>query len=112
LFDKATASFEAADYPRAFAQADASLKLRKTARTYLLRAQAEHRLDRVEAALASIAAAAQIAPEFGTVWELRGRILWAARRRDEARVAFEKFLVLEPNSPKAPSIRRLINEPR
>jgi predicted RNA polymerase sigma factor len=38
--------------------------------------------------------------------------LWAARRREEAREAFEKFLEIEPNSPKAAFIQRLINEPR
>jgi Flp pilus assembly protein TadD len=43
---------------------------------------------------------------------MRGRILWAARRRDEARAAFEKFLELDPDSPKAAAVRRLMNEPR
>ncbi|MBC7977272.1 MAG: tetratricopeptide repeat protein [Myxococcales bacterium] len=112
LYDKGQEALLAGDVQRALAQAEASLKLRKTARTYLLRAQAEQRLDRTEAALASVAAAAQIAPEFSMVWELRGRILWAARRREEARVAFEKFLRLDPNSSKAPPIRRLMNDPR
>jgi Flp pilus assembly protein TadD len=57
-------------------------------------------------------AASRIAPEFAPVWELRGRILWAARRRDEARAAFEKFLALAPDDPKAATVRRLLNEPR
>ena len=112
LYDKARNALDEGDFARAFAQANASLKLRKTTRTYLLRAQAELRLDRAEDALASVAAAAQLTPKLGPVWELRGRILWAARRREEARVAFEKFLAFEPNSTKAAAIRRLINEPR
>jgi CheY-like chemotaxis protein len=112
LYDRAHDALDEGDAAKAFALAEASLRLRKTARTYLLRAQAEQRLDRVDAALASVNAAAQIAPQFGSVWELQGRILWAARRRDEARVAFEKFLALEPTNPRAASVRRLINEPR
>jgi DNA-binding response OmpR family regulator len=112
LYDQAHGALEEGAFARAFDLAESSLKLRKTARTYLLRAQAEQRLDRVDAALASVAAAALIAPEYGAVWELRGRILWAARRREEAREAFEKFLEIEPNSPKAAFIQRLINEPR
>jgi tetratricopeptide (TPR) repeat protein len=103
---------DANNFARALELAEASLRMRKTARTYLLRAQAEQRLDRVDDALASVDAAAQLAPEYGTVWETRGRILWAARRREEARAAFERFLRLEPDSPKAASVRRLMNEPR
>jgi DNA-binding response OmpR family regulator len=112
LYDKAHDALDEGDFTRALELTDASLKLRRTARTFLLRAQAQQRLDRVEDALASIDAATQLAPGFGTVWELRGRILWAARRRDEARTAFEKFLELDPNSPKAAAVRRLMNEPR
>ena len=112
LYDKAHDAFEAGNAARALELAESSLKLRKTARTYLLRAQAEQRLGRVDAALASVELAARLAPDFATTWELRGRILWAAQRRDEARVAFEKFLELEPNNPKSASIRRLLNEPR
>jgi tetratricopeptide (TPR) repeat protein len=112
LYDKAHDALEEGDFTKALELTDASLKQRRTARPYLLRAQAQQRLDRVEDALASIDAATQLAPSFGTVWELRGRILWAARRRDEARAAFEKFLELEPDSPKAPAVRRLMNEPR
>jgi CheY-like chemotaxis protein len=112
LFDKAHDALDEGNFARAFELADSSLKLRKTARTYLLRAQAEQRLDRVDAALVSVDAAAAIAPEYAAVWETRGRILWAARRRDEARVAFEKFLQLEPSGAKAAAIQRMMNEPR
>jgi hypothetical protein len=112
LYDKAHDALDEGDFARAFQLSDASLKLRRTARTYLLRAQAQQRLDRVEDALASVDAAAQLAPGYGTAWELRGRILWAARRHDEARAAFEKFLELEPNGPRAAAVRRLLDEPR
>jgi tetratricopeptide (TPR) repeat protein len=112
LYDNAHDALDEGDFARAFELADESLKLRKTARTYLLLAQAQQRLDRIDDAIASVDAAAAIAPEFSAVWELRGRILWAARRRDEAREAFDKFLQLDPNSPKAASIQRLMNEPR
>jgi hypothetical protein len=112
LFDKAHDALDEGDFARAFELADASLKQRKTARSYLLRAQAQQRLDRIDDALASIDAATQLAPGFATVWEMRGRILWAARRRDEARAAFEKFLELDPNGPKAAAVRRLMDEPR
>jgi len=112
LFDKAHDALDEGDFQRALDLAEASLKLRRTARTYLLRAQAQQRLDRVPEALASVDAAAQLASDFGAVWEMRGRILWAVGRRDEAREAFEKFLALEPSGPKAASIQRLLNEPR
>jgi tetratricopeptide (TPR) repeat protein len=112
LYDKAHDAMDESNFQQALTYADASLKLRKTARTYLLRAQAQQRLDQIDAALASVDAAEGISPTMGAVWEMRGRILWAARRRDEARAAFDKFLSLEPDSPKAAAVRRLISEPR
>jgi len=112
LSDKAHDALEAGNAARAVELADASLRLRKTARTYLVRAQAEQRLGHVDPALASVDAAARIAPDFPMTWELRGRILWAAQRREDARASFEKFLALEPDSAKAASVRRLLNEPR
>jgi tetratricopeptide (TPR) repeat protein len=112
LYDKAHDALEEGDFTRALELADASLKQRRTARTYLLRAQAQQRLDRIEDSLASVDAATLLAPGYASVWELRGRILWAARRHDEARAAFDKFLELDPDNPKAASVRRLMNEPR
>jgi Flp pilus assembly protein TadD len=53
-----------------------------------------------------------LAPSVGGVWEKRGRVLWSARRRDEARAAFERFLELDPTSARAPEVLRLLNEPR
>jgi CheY-like chemotaxis protein len=112
LYDKAEDALAAGAFARALELIDGSLRLRKTVRTYLLRAQAMQRLERVEEALAAVDAAAQLAPEHSAVWWRRGWILWAARRYDEARPAFEKFLQLEPDGPKAASVRRLMNEPR
>jgi CheY-like chemotaxis protein len=112
LYDKAEDALAAGAVARALELVDGSLRLRKTVRTYLLRAQAMQRLERVEEALAAVDAAAQLAPEHSAVWWRRGWILWAARRYDEARPAFERFLQLEPDGPKAASVRRLLNEPR
>jgi tetratricopeptide (TPR) repeat protein len=112
LYDKAHDAMDESNFARALELADASLRMRRTARTYLLRAQAEQRLDHVDQALASVEAAAQIAPDLGAVWETRGRILWAARRREQARAAFEKFLQLEPDGARAAAVRHLMNEPR
>jgi DNA-binding response OmpR family regulator len=112
LCDQASNAMEEGDFTRAFELTVASLKLRKTARAYILRARAEQRLNRVDAALASLDLATEIAPTAGAVWEQRGRILWAARRRDEARAAFGRFLELDPKSPRAAEVLRLLNEPR
>ncbi|HEY0480120.1 MAG TPA: tetratricopeptide repeat protein, partial [Kofleriaceae bacterium] len=112
LCDQASNAMEEGDFARAFELTVASLKLRKTARAYILRARAEQRLNRVDDALASLDLATEIAPTAGAVWEQRGRILWAARRRDEARAAFGRFLELDPKSPRAAEVLRLLNEPR
>jgi len=112
LYDKGHDALEQGNFARALGLADASLKVRKTSRSFLLRAQAAHRLGRIDDALAATDAAARLSPGSSTVWEVRGQILWAAQRHDDARAAFEKYLELEPDSPKAAFLRRLMKEPR
>jgi Flp pilus assembly protein TadD len=111
LMDQANDALQEGDFEKALELAEQSLKLRKTARTYLVRAQALQRLDRVEEALASVDAAQTAAPRYASVYELRGRILWAARRKEEARSAYMKFLELEPNTPRAAQVRALLDTP-
>ena len=86
LLDQANDAIQEGAFDRALSAADSSLALRKTPRAYLARAKALQRLDRIDDALAAIAAAEQMAPKYASVFELRGRILWAARRKDEARM--------------------------
>jgi Flp pilus assembly protein TadD len=78
---------------------------------FLVRARALQRLERVDEALAALDSAERLAPKYPSVFELRGRILWAVRRRDEARQQFEQFLQLEPTGARAAQIRKLIEEP-
>jgi CheY-like chemotaxis protein len=112
LCDQASNAIDEGDFTRGFQLAAASIKLHKTAKGFMLRARAEQRLGRVDDALMSLDAAAELAPSYGAVWEQRGRILWAARRRDEARAAFSRFLELSPKAASAAEIERLLNEPR
>ncbi|HEX3483262.1 MAG TPA: DUF4388 domain-containing protein [Kofleriaceae bacterium] len=112
LSDQASNAIDEGAFTRGFQLAASSIKLHKTAKGYMLRARAEQRLGRVDDALLSLDAAAEIAPSYGAIWEQRGRILWAARRRDEARAAFSRFLELSPKAASAPEIERLLNEPR
>ena len=112
LMDKAHDAVEEGDYAKAVALADASIKLRKTARTYIIKAQALQRLSRNDEALKSIDGAMEIVSDYAPAWELRGMILWSAHRKDEARAAMTKYLALDPNGKSAPAIRRLLQEPK
>ncbi|MGN6106925.1 MAG: tetratricopeptide repeat protein [Kofleriaceae bacterium] len=112
LMAQASDALREGDFEKALRLADGSLKLRKTARTFLVKAQALQRLDRVESALEAVDQAEKVAPDYAAVFEWRGRILWSARRKDEARVQFEKSLELDPAGQRAAQIRRLLNGPR
>ena len=117
LMEKAFAAIEASDFQKALALCDESLKLRRTARTLLLRAQALQKLDRVDDALASVSDAnlvylQSVKRDYPDGWELKGKILWAAGRFDDAKAAFEQFLELEPTGPAAAEAHRRVNEPR
>lgn len=76
-----------------------------------MRAQALQRLDRIEDALESIDSAEEVAPDYASVFEARGSILWAAGRWDLARAAYERFLEIEPDSARANQIKRRLAEP-
>ncbi len=100
------------DFPRALELANASLKLHRTAPAYLAKARALQRLDHVDDALAAINAAEVLARNAPSVYELRARVLRAARRKDEARVAMEAYLKLVQTGPTAAQFQRWLNEPQ
>jgi tetratricopeptide (TPR) repeat protein len=113
LYEKASAALEEdGDPAKALALADASLKLRKTARTLLVRARALQRLERIDEALKSLEEAVEVMPRFAPAWEQRGMILWSQRRYDEARPVLQRYLELEPKGRNAEEIRKMLDEPR
>ena len=112
LLDAAQAALAAGKFEEAIAQADASLKFRKAVRAHLVRAQAFQKLEKVNEALDAVDMAVELDATYAGAFELRGRILWAAGRKDEARFAFEQFLALETDGPKAEAIRDLLRENR
>lgn len=114
LYEQAFAAIEEQDYAKALTLADQSLRLRKTARTYLVKATALQRLGKVDDAVDAIDLAIDIfrrnGTDSGAAWAQKGRILWAAGRKDEARVAFTHYLALDPNSPDAAAIHKMIGD--
>ena len=108
LMQQASDAIQEGDFEKALALANSSLKLRGTARAYLVRAQALQRLGRIEDALDSVDSAEELAPEYASVFEMRGSILWAAGRIDAAKRVYERFLELEPDSARAAQVRRKI----
>lgn len=108
LMQQAADANQEGDFEKALALANSSLKLRATARAYLVRAQALQRLGRINDALDSVDAAEELAPDYASVFEMRGSILWAAGRIDAAKRVYERFLELEPDSARAAQVRRKI----
>jgi tetratricopeptide (TPR) repeat protein len=108
LMQQAADANQEGDFEKALALANSSLKLRRTARAYLVRAQALQRLGRIDDALDSVDSAEELAPDYASVFEMRGSILWAAGRIDAAKRVYERFLELEPDSARAAQVRRKI----
>ncbi len=96
------------DYDRALALADESLAVRRSARGYVVRADALRRLGRVDLAVQATDAAIKANASYAPAWDLKGKILWSARRYDEARPAYERFLQLQPTGEAADTVRALL----
>lgn len=96
------------DYDRALALADESLAVRRSARGYVVRADALRRLGRIELAVAATDAAIKANGSYAPAWDMKGKILWSARRYDEARPAYEHFLQLQPTGEAADTVRALL----
>ncbi len=112
LMDQAHDAVTAGDFTKALQLVDSSLKLRRAARTYLIRADALNHLGRTDEALAAIDEALVQVHDYPPALAQKGMLLWSAQRRDEARAAFERYLELDPNGKEAPMARRLLNDPR
>jgi tetratricopeptide (TPR) repeat protein len=98
------------DYERALVLANESIAMRHSARAYLAKADALRKLDRIELAVAAAEQAIAANPTYPPAWELKGKILWSARRYDEARPAFEQFLKLQPTGDAADTVRGLLKQ--
>ncbi len=112
LMDQAHDAVTAGEFDKALQLVDSSLKLRRAARTYLIRADALNHLGRTDDALAAIDDALGQVHDYPPALAQKGMLLWSAQRRDEARAAFERYLELDPNGKEAPMARRLLNDPR
>lgn len=110
LLAKAKAALDEGDADGALRLAVESIQDKPTAKGYIVKADALRRLARTDEALAAITNALRMANDFAPAWEMKGRILWGAKRTGEATAAFERFLQLEPNGERADGIRALLGK--
>ena len=88
---------------------DGLLDDQRSARALIARADALYRLKRTDAAASAIGAALSMAPRNPAAWELKGRILWDAGRKEDARPAYVRFLELQPTGATAETVRRRLS---
>ncbi len=96
LYDQAVHELEESNFDTALELVDRSLALRRTARSYLLRARALERLGHVDQALDALTHAEKTFP-IPAIYEMRARIYKAAGRNAEARDAIMKYLDMVPD---------------
>jgi uncharacterized protein with PIN domain len=109
LYDKAHAALEDGDAATAVTLLDQSLALKKSARTYMEKARALQRLQKIDEAVAAADDAIKARGGAAAV-EQKGMILWAAQRYPEARTVFEQYLEQYPTGKKVDQIRALLEE--
>ena len=110
LLVKAKTALDEGDAASALRLAVESIQDKATGKGYVTKADALRRLARTEEALIAITSALRMANDFAPAWEMKGRILWGAKRTGEATAAFERFLQLEPNGERADGIRALLGK--
>jgi tetratricopeptide (TPR) repeat protein len=111
LFEQARAALDDNDVPLALSLAEDSLRLRKTARSYLVLADALRRLGKTDEAMRAIDGARGLAPTYAPAWALQIRVLLGAGRRDEATAAYQRYLELAPTGREASELRSLMGAP-
>ena len=110
LLAKAKAALDEGDAQSALRFAMESIQDKATSKAYITKADALRRLARTEEALTAITSALRMANDFAPAWEMKGRILWGAKRTGEATAAFERFLQLEPDGERADGVRALLGK--
>jgi len=109
-YDAARTALDDNDPARALELIDKALLQRRTARAYMVRADALRRLFRSDESLDAIERAIRANPRFAPPWEMKGRFLEALRRYDDARTAYEMFLELQPEGAIADRVQRRYND--
>jgi tetratricopeptide (TPR) repeat protein len=109
LYAQAHDAMQEGDFQKALDLADASLKLRRTARANIVRAQALQRLGKLEEAISSMESAIRLAPTYASNYEVLGSILWAAQRYDEATKYYVHYLENWPDGEKAAMIQKRLD---
>ena len=112
LYQQAYEAIQEGDFAKALELADASLKLRRTARANIVRAQALQRLGRVDDAIAAMETAIKLAPKYASNYEVLGSILWAAQRYDEATKYYVHYLENWPEGEKSLMIQKRLDSQR
>lgn len=110
LREQADSALQEGDAETALQLAEQSIRMRRTARAYLVKAQALQRLSRFDEAFDATHDAEEQAPNYPAIFEIRGAILWQQGRIDEAKEEYRRFLELEPNGEKASRVRRRIGD--
>jgi hypothetical protein len=111
LKDQAVAALEDGDPDRALDLANQSLKLRRTAHAYLVKARALQRTGKTDDAIEAATSARDLAPGYYMTHHELGMILMSARRNADARPELEKYLELAPNDKDADTVRQLLAAP-
>jgi len=111
LLTAAKLALDDGDLPRAYKLVEQSLADRRTARGLVIKADILRRQSKVDQAVAAVDEAIAMSRTYADAWKMKGRILWAVRRYDEARVAYGKFLELHPSGPDADAVRLLLEPP-
>jgi hypothetical protein len=109
LYDKGHAALEDGDPQGALELLDKSLAVKKSGRTYMEKARALQRLQKIDEAIAAVdeAIKLKVGP---SGYEQKGMILWSAQRYPEARAVLEQYLEMDPTGKRAETIRAMLEE--
>jgi CheY-like chemotaxis protein len=111
LLEEARAALDDGDLDQALTLVERSLADKPTSRALVVKADVLRRQSRVDDALAAIGRAIDLNAGYAPAWSMKGKILWAVRRYDEAKVAYGRFLEISPRGDEADRVRELLQGP-
>ena len=110
MYDDAKKALRHGQHKQALALIEKAIEMRETGQALTVKADALLHLGDKTRALAAAETAVIVEPTYAPAWYFKGNIHLALGHKDKARMAFQKFLELDPDGKKAAEVQERLDK--